>query len=243
VNLPKKGLLVLAAVIALGWILFLPLALGAMAGFPFALWEDDEVEPVGARATFRESVDCLTQYRHYSSEPDRGPRLDSKAIAVCFPPQRAAQQKALIACFNGYVRSHPEGLGWPEDNLRVCTWDGLNDTPAPFAFGEAVAVPAVPRAGEGFVLAVDVAGSDPAGEDVNAAIGSGNLEIDAKLDDNGSTTPLDTEYRLEADGKITVKLSVPESAEGQRLIITLTIEPDRRDGVKIVELPVGQQDA
>jgi hypothetical protein len=119
------------------------------------LWERQPwLDPptVGATATFGESADCLFRYGNAFAGRDQGVRLDNDKVASCFPKQTAAKKKALIACFNTYERNHPNHPGWPEENMRRCTWDGLTAVPAPFGFGKAVAVPAVPRAGRRFVL-------------------------------------------------------------------------------------------
>jgi hypothetical protein len=236
----KKGLLGLAIAIACILTLFLPLALGLMAGFPFALWMDEEVEPVGARATFEESADCLFQYRYYNAGRDLGVRLNSEEVAFCFPPQTAAKKKALIACFNRYERNHPDQGGWPEDNMWSCTWDGLTAVPTPFAFGKVVAVPPVPRAGKRCVLKIGVTGSDSAEEEVNAAIETGSLDVLVTIGGvNG--IPLDIEYGFfYADGKIHVNFTVPKTAEGKRLTIKLKIGADIPTGTKIVAFTVGR---
>jgi hypothetical protein len=112
VNLRKKLLFGTAVAVACIVALWLPLGLGLMAGFPFSLWTDDKVKPVGAHATFQESADCLMEYRYYRAKRDLGPRLDSGKVAFCFPPQTAARKQALIACFNENHRTHPENAGW-----------------------------------------------------------------------------------------------------------------------------------
>lgn len=231
----KKVVLGLAIAIALIWALWLPLALGLMAGFPFALWQDErEVKPVGTHAKFEESADCLFQYRYESAEHDLGAQLDSDKVAFCFPPQTAAKEKALIACFNSYERNGPEHE-WPEENMRVCTWDGLPAIPTPFGFGEVVAVPAVPRAGKRFVLKVGVrGGGDSAVEEVNAAIGSEALEVVVWHE----YTPLDFALGFPADGMIHVNFTVPRTAGGQRLKVTLTIARDAPGGTKFVAFRV-----
>jgi hypothetical protein len=163
----KKLLLGLGIAVTLIFVLWLPLALGLMAGFPFALWRDDEVEPVGASATFEESADCLFQYRHYSAGRDLGVRLDSEKVAVCFPPQTTAGKQALIVCFNRYERNHPNHEGWPEENMEACKWDGLTAVPTPYGLAfsdDVVAVPAVPRAGKPFVVKVGVTAATPPGK-------------------------------------------------------------------------------
>ena len=116
-SLLKKGLLGCAIAIAGIAILFVPLALGLMAGFPF--WMDETLEPVGDRASFEESADCLFQHRHNSAEGrDLGVRLDNEKVAFCFPPQTSARREALITCFNNYEQEHAGHVGWPEDNMQ-----------------------------------------------------------------------------------------------------------------------------
>ena len=237
----KKVLLGFAIAFALILVFWLPLALGLMAGFPFALWsEEPEVEPVGARATFAESADCLFQHRYYSAERDLGVRLDSEDVALCFPPQTAATKEALIACFNRYERNHPDHSSWPEDNMHACRWDGVAAVPAPFAFGDVVAVPAVPRAGKRIVLEVGVTGvtgSDSAEEDVDTAIETGTLDVVVTIGGvNG--TPLDIALD-HADGKIQVTSTVPRTAEGKRLTIKLMIgAAETPSGTKIAAFTV-----
>jgi hypothetical protein len=240
VRLLKKAALGFAIATAIIFVFWLPLALGLMAGFPFALWtDDDEVEPVGARATFEESADCLFQYRHYSADRDLGARLDTKKVAVCFPPQSPVRQKALIACFNRYERNHPGHAGWPEDNMLGCRWDGLIAVPTPFAFGKVVAEPPVPRAGRRCIVKVVVTGSDSAAEEVNSAIRTGALAVAVTVGGLDGGTPLDFELKLGSDNKIHVSFMVPATAEGKLLTIKLTIAPDTPRGTKIAEFIVG----
>jgi hypothetical protein len=111
VTLRKKVLFGTAVAIACIVALWLPLALGLMAGFPFSLWTDDEVKPVGAHATFQESADCPLKYRYYRAKRDLGARLDGRTVAFCFPPQTAARKNDLIACFNENQRTHRENAG------------------------------------------------------------------------------------------------------------------------------------
>ena len=239
-GLLKKTLLGAAIATALIFVFWLPLALGLMAGFPFALWtDDDEVEPVGARATFEESAECLVQYRYYSADRDLGVQLDAEKVAFCFPPQTAAARDALIACFNRYERNHPAHAGWPENNMRACRWDGVTAAPTPFVFGRAVAEPAQPRAGERCVVKVRVTGSDSPAEDVNAAIESGALAVQVTVG-GVDGTPLDFELDFGSDELIHVSFTVPETAAGKRLTIKLTIGADIPSGTKIVAFTAGR---
>lgn len=235
-NLLKKGLLGVAIAIAVIAILFVPLALGLMAGFPFALWTDEKFEPVGARATFEESADCLFQHRHYSAGRDLGVRLDSKEVAFCFPPQTPATRKALIACFNKYEQEHDGHVGWPEDNMQGCAWAGVTDAaPDGFAFGEATAVPAMPRVGKRFRLTVGVMDSD---FDANAAVQDDAVAVSVTI---GDGTPLSYDWGADADGKIYVEFTVPETTEGMPLTIILTPAAHSATGEKIVTFTVGRQ--
>jgi hypothetical protein len=231
-SLLKKVLLSFAAVIAIIAVFWFPLALGLMAGFPF--WMDEpDVKPVGARPTFKESAECLFQHRYYSAEQDLGVRLNSDEVALCFPPQTPAKKKALIACFNRYERDGPEH-DWPEENMRVCGWDGLTAVPTPFAFGKVAASPVPPRAGKVFLLKVGVTGSNSAREEVDSAIATGALEVVVWVED----TPLDFALTFPADGKLHVKFKVPKTAAGKRLRITLTIAPDAPGSTKFVAFTV-----
>jgi hypothetical protein len=257
VSLLKKGLLSLAIAAVIIAVLWFPLALGLMAGFPFALW-DDPVEPgvesVGARATFEESVDCLRYWRDLE-----GRRLNNYTVAECFPTQAAAKKKALIACFNKYERNHADHEGWPEDNMRGCTWDGLTAVPvqnvASLAFGKVVAVPAAPRAGKRLVLRVGLTRSDSA-EKVNQreVDEDDNPALDVAVTIDGENVAIETveecsSCRLSGDreseywfqeGEIWVKLSVPETAEGKRLAINMTAALyDTPTVTKVVTFTVG----
>jgi hypothetical protein len=169
-------------------------------------------------------------------------RLDSEEVAVCFPPQTAPKEQALIACFNRYERNHPGHAAWPEDNLGACRWDGLTVVPTPYglAFGDVTAVPAVPRAGQPFVLEVGITGGDAAGKKVNAAIETGALAAGVTLGGVNNGIPLDFEYGFHADGKIHVTLTLPRTAQGKRLTIKLTIGADTPTGTKVVPFTVGR---
>jgi hypothetical protein len=123
--------------------------------------------------------------------------------------------------------------------MRACRWDGLTAVPTPFAFGKAVAEPALPRAGKPCVVKVGVTGSDSPAEDVNAAIDSGALAVLVTLG-GVDGTPLGFESEFGADGKIHVSFAVPETAEGKRLTVKLTIGPDIPSGTKIVAFTVGR---
>lgn len=233
-SLLAKCLLGVAIATAAIGVLFLPLALGLMAGFPFSLWTDEKLEQVGARATFEESVDCLVRYRYYSAERDLGVRLGSEEVAFCFPPQTPVTRKALIACFDRYERSHPGHVGWPEDNMQGCTWDGLVTAanPTGLAFGDVAAVPAVPRAGKRFVLTVGVTGSG----DVNEAIMKDALATYVTIDD----IPLSHIQGADADGSFYLEFTVPKTAGGKRVTITLTLAAHTPTGEKVVTFTVGR---
>jgi hypothetical protein len=235
----KKVLLGLGITAVVVWFLWLPLALGLMAGFPFALWDDPVeagVESVGARATFEESADCLRYWRDVE-----GRRLNDTTVADCFPTQTATKKKALVACFNNYERNHPDHGRWPEDNMRGCTWDGLTSVPvknvASLDFGKVVAAPPAPRAGRSFTLRIGLTRGDSAekikqrivDEDDNPA-----LEVAVTID--GEIVPIETvegcspcrlsgepasEYWFE-EGEIWVKFPVPATAAGKPLAITMT---------------------
>jgi hypothetical protein len=235
----KKVLLGLGITAVVVWFLWLPLALGLMAGFPFALWDDPVeagVESVGARATFEESADCLRYWRDVE-----GRRLNDTTVADCFPTQTATKKKALVACFNNYERNHPDHGRWPEDNMRGCTWDGLTSVPvknvASLDFGKVVAAPPAPRAGRSFTLRIGLTRGDSAekikqrivDEDDNPA-----LEVAVTID--GEIVPIETvegcspcrlsgepasEYWFE-ESEIWVKFPVPATAAGKPLAIRMT---------------------
>jgi hypothetical protein len=217
VSLLKKVLIGVGITIAGIWMLFLPLALALMAGFPFSLWADEEIEPVGTRATFAASADCLSRSR---AELE----LDSEKAASCFPPQTAAGRKALIACFNGYERNHPGHVGWPEDNMQGCSWDGVIEVAAPrgLTLGHVTPFPAVPRAGERFVVTVGAAGRRPG--DLTTALETGALDVLVTI---GDGKPLSRTYGARRFGNIYVELTPPKTAAGKRLTITLTLAEHR----------------
>ena len=123
-NLGKKALLGFSLAVAGIVILFLPLSLGLMAGFPFGLWTDEEADQVDDHATFAESADCLLRYANPMAGREFSVKLDNDRVAHCFPRQTTKKKKTLIVCFNTYERNHPDHVGWPEDNLRGCPWDG-----------------------------------------------------------------------------------------------------------------------
>jgi hypothetical protein len=237
-SLFKKSLLGVAIAIGIIFALSTPLALGLMAGFPFALWTDNKkVEPVGARATFGESVDCLIQY-----EAERNPggfdSLDSKMVAFCFPPQTAAKRKALIVCFNRYERivdSHE----WPKDNMRACRWDGLPAVSTPLAFGKVEAVPAVPRAGRRFVLKVGMTTSDPAYRQPADIFRAVSVNVWINADTQLAYEYLNNwEWEVPADGKLHVSFMVPKTAEGMLLAIKFFLKPDAPGSTKLVAYTV-----
>ena len=252
-SLFKKVLLGFAIAIAIISLVWLPLALGLMAGFPFALWDDpgEPVAPVGARATFDESADCLAGYELWIADTPQPKRLDNDKVADCFPTQTAAKKKALIACFNNYERNHPDHEGWPESNMRGCTWDGLTTVPirnvASLAFGKVVAVPAAPHAGKPFLLNVGVTRSDSAAKieqrhegdlenpylDVAVTVNGENVALESVEGCSQCLPPGDPESVYSySDNKIEVKFRVPETAEGKRLAIRMAaaVRPDSRTG-------------
>lgn len=255
----KYILIAIAGIVMIG---FLPLALGLMAGFPFALWEE-RAQPVGARATFEESADCLDGYELWIAPTSQPRGLDNGKVAACFPTQTAAKRKALIACFNKYERSHPDHEGWPEDNMRGCTWDGVVAVPvqnvASLAFGNAVAVPAAPRAGEPFALQVRVTRSDSAAKRVHTALIDSWPVVDVKVTVDGENVALESvgvpcpscaigcecsrvttpEYWF-SDSELQMKFVVPETAEGKRLAIRMTAEQaDTPTATKVATYAVG----
>jgi hypothetical protein len=258
VSLLKKGLLSLAIAAVIIAVLWFPLALGLMAGFPFALW-DDPVEPgvesVGARATFEESADCLRYWRDLE-----GRTLNNYTVAECFPTQTAAKKKALTACFNEFERNHPDHEGWPEDNMRGCTWDGLTAGPvqnvASLAFDKVVAVPAAPRAGKRLVLRVGLTRSDSAEKVEQRALDEDdNPALDVAVTINGENVAIESvegcspcrlpgdppsEYWFSED-KMWVKFTVPKRAEGKRLVIKMTADQDDTPtATKVVSFTVGR---
>ena len=124
--------------------------------------------------------------------------------------------------------------------MAVCRWDGLAAAATPYGltFGDATAVPAVPRAGRRFVVKVGVLGGDAAGEEVNAAIRSGALAAVGTIG-GVDGAPLDLDLGYEADGRIHVGVTVPQTAAGKRLTIKLTNGPETHTGTKTVSFTVG----
>jgi hypothetical protein len=254
-SLPKKVLVGLATAVAIISVLWFPLALGLMAGFPFALWMDEpKLEPVGARATFEESVDCLIQYPAERLPLEGFYGLDSKMVAFCFPPQTAAKKKALIACFNRYERI-VRSSDWPKENMRACRWDGLPAVSTPFAFGKVEAVPAVPRAGKRFVLKVGMTSGGSAFRLRTTApppplVGGAHPEqpwdifeavsVEVWIDDDKQVyEPLnDWDWEVPADGKLHVSFMVPKRAAGTRLTIQVFLKPDAPGSTKLVAYTV-----
>jgi len=236
---PKRLLVIIAAVVV-----GIAILVGAVVGCAVFVWRSSfELHPVGATATFSESADCLVRY----SNNYKGWKLDETGVDFCFATQTPAKTRVLIACFNKYEEDHPGHQGWPEDNMRGCRWDGLTAVPAPhvvsLVFGNVVAVPAGPRAGERFVLTVGVTRSDS-----NAKPGDTTIETEPTLDVGVTldgeavvTTPLtDFEYGFFPDGKIHVTLTVPKAAEGKRLTIKMTIEADTAAATMIESFTVGR---
>ena len=249
----KKALIGIAIAIAAIWMLWLPFALGLMAGFPFALW-DDPVEPgveeVGVRATFAESAGCLRYWRDVY-----GRRLNDDNMADCFPTQRAAKKKALVACFNGYERDHPGHDGWPEANMRACTWDGLVSVPvrnvATLRFDQVVARPAAPRAGRPLSISAGLIRRDSAAKAKDSFPENPALDVSVTVDgeavDVGSVEGC-SECRLSGDpesehwfeeGRIQVRFPVAESAAGKRLTVRMRAQmPDTPPATKVVAFTV-----
>jgi hypothetical protein len=204
-------------------------------------------DEVYATATFEESADCLQYWR--SSE---GWRLGTFNVAHCFPTQTAAKEQALIVCFNTYERKYPDHKGWPEDNMRGCTWDGLTAVPAhnvaSLAFGNVEALPAAPRAGKLFVLTVGVRRSDSAAKIVHTALIDSWPVLDVAVTIDGKNVaiksvgaPDDTgsEYWF-SESKIRVRFTVPETAKGKRLVIKMTAaQGDTPTATKVVSFAVG----
>jgi hypothetical protein len=244
VSLRKKVLLGFASAVAIIAVFWLPLALGLMAGFPFSLWDDpgDPVAPVGARATFEESAACLAGYELWIGSTSQPKRLDDDKVADCFPTQTAAQKQALITCFNDYERTHPDHEGWPEDNMRGCTWGGLTTVPvrnvASLSFDKVVAVPAAPRAGKRFVLTAPVTRSDSnAKVTQRGEIDVENPVLDVAVTVNGESVALESVEGCSQclppgdpesvhsffDNEIRVELMVPEATEGKRMAIRMKV--------------------
>jgi hypothetical protein len=213
-------------------------------------WNSDLQSPraaVYATATFEESADCL-HYWHGSE----GWGLGDFNVAHCFPTQTAAKKEALIVCFNKYERNHPDHNGWPEDNMRGCTWDGLTAVPAhnvaSLAFGNVVAVPATPRAGKLFVLRVGVTRSDSAAKVVHTALIDSwpVVNVAVKIDGEkvaiksvGAPDVTGSEYWF-FDSKIRMKFTVPKTGEGKRLAIKMTAaQSDTPTATKVVTFTVG----
>jgi hypothetical protein len=242
VSLRKKVLLGIASAVAVIAVLWLPIALGLMAGFPFSLWDDpgDPVAPVGARATLEESVDCLAGYELWIGSTSQPKRLDDDKVADCFPTQTAAQKQALITCFNAHEQDHPDHEGWPEENMRGCTWDGMTTVPvrnvASLTFDKVVAVPAEPREGRRFVLTAPVTRSDSnAKVEQRGEIDVENPVLDVAVTVNGENVALESVEGCSqclppgdpkslysfSDGRIRVELMVPEASEGKRMAIKM----------------------
>ena len=223
VNVRKKVLIGVAIAIASIVILFLPLSLGLMAGFPFGLWSDEAVD-VGARATFDESADCLLRYANAMAGREFSVKLDNDRVAHCFPEQTPTRKKALIACFNTYERQHPDHAGWPEDNMRGCAWAGRPAFRAPFAFGKVVAVPAVPRAGRHFLLKIGTTGK--------GAIETGTLFPFVTIDGYNGDVPRDVMLEHYPDGNLHLSFTLPNTSKGRRLTIELTTPPGKETLVR-----------
>jgi hypothetical protein len=202
--------------------------------------------PVAAVATFKESADCVHYY-------DRtGWRLDSEYVAFCFPTQTAAKKRALISCFNRYEREHPDHEGWPESNMRGCTWDGLTAVPAhhvaSLAFAKVVAVPAAPRAGKRFALRVGLTRNDSAAKIVHTALIDPYPVVQVVVTIDGENVAMksvgapsltEPEYWF-FDNKIRMSFTVPETAAGKRLTIKMTAaQPDTPTVAKVVVFTVG----
>jgi hypothetical protein len=216
-----------------------------MAGFPFSLWDDPgkPVAPVGARATFQESAECLDGYDQWIADTSEPRRLDSEKATECFPTQTPAKRNALIACFNDYERNHPDHDGWPEDNMRGCVWDGLSAVPirnvASLTLEEAIAVPSLPRAGERFVLTVPVTRTDSNAKPYQRGetdIANPRLEVGVTVD--GQNVALESVEGCSeclpsadpesvywfSDDTVRIEFIVPEATEGERLAIQIAAD-------------------
>jgi hypothetical protein len=213
---------------------------GALAGCSWWLYSGSvELETVGDAATFDESAECVLRYGNARAGRPFTVRLNDDRVDACFPPQRAATQRALIACFNDYERAHRGHTYWPEDNMRGCTWDGLILPELEgVTFGPIVAVPAPPRAGRRVLVKVGVSPDDDATEIVHAAVGSGDLEVELSVDEDFTKTPLSMEWGLEEDGTIHVDSTVPGSASGKRLTLTLKTAPN--DATMSTSFPIAR---
>jgi hypothetical protein len=227
----------------------LALLVGVVVGLGVWLFKGSfELHPVGATATFKESADCLVRYGNNF----KGWRLDRDNVDFCFPTQTVAKEQALISCFNKYEQDHPDHAGWPERNMRGCTWDGLTAVPAPhvvsLVFGKVVAVPAVPRSGKRFVLKVGVTRRDSAAKagqvkavfDSNPAVDLA-VTIDGRDALTGPVTPesvVPASYGFWPDDKIHVILTLPKAAAGKRMVIKMTIAADSPRAAKIVAFTV-----
>jgi hypothetical protein len=258
----KYVLIAIAGIVMIGVPLAFVLALGLMAGFPFALSED-RAQPVGARATFDESADCLDGYELWIAPTDQPRTLGIAKVAACFPTQSAAKERALIACFNEYERNHPDHDGWPEDNMRRCAWDGMVAVPVrnvtTLVFGKVVANPAEPRAGEPLFLRVRVVREDSAAKRVRSPLVDFHPVVEVAVTIDGESVPIESvgvpcvrcavgcgcervtnpEHWF-SGSSIGMKLTVPEAAEGKRLAITLTAElGETATATKLVTFTVG----
>jgi hypothetical protein len=240
-----------AIAIAAVWLLWLPLALGLMAGFPFGLWADQDepgIESVAARATFTESADCLRYWRDVE-----GRTLNDSNVADCFPTQPAARKQALIACFNDYEHDNPGHDRWPEANMHGCTWDGLVDVPvrnvARLKFEQVVARPAVPRPGLPLLISVGLTRHDSAAKveesvpenpalDVSVTVGGEPVEIGSVEDCSVCRLSGDPEAEHwfdDREGEVQVRFPVPDDAVGKRLTIRMEARmPDTPPATKAV---------
>ena len=57
-------------------------------------------------------------------------------------------------------------------------------------------------------------------------MGSGDLEVELSVDEDFTDTPLSIEWGLDEDGTIHVDATVPRSAAGKHLTLTLTTAPN-----------------
>jgi hypothetical protein len=224
--------------IALGTIAFL---VAAVAGCSVWVYKSSlELHPVGATATFKESADCLVRYVNNNN----GWVLNKYSVDFCFPTQTQAKRRALIACFNTYERSHPEHTGWPEDNMRGCRWSGLTAAPARHVvrvtFGKVVAVPATPRGGKRFDLTVAVKRTDSAERVANTGFDDTvpQLGFGITMDGEDIDSVVDEVLDPPFGGRLHVRFTVPKTAEGKRLAITLTIAADSPIATKVMTFTV-----
>lgn len=86
-------------------------------------------------------------------------------------------------------------------------------------------------------MTVGVTGRDSVVADVNDVLRTDALGVSVTIGDND---PLGFEYGADRDGDIYVELTVPRSAEGMRLTVTLTLAAHTPTGEKVVTFTVGR---